>query len=1193
MSAATHDMRNMVAVLRLRAKLQPHKMAFTFLSRGEREAGHLSFSDLDLKARAIAAQLQRSSGFTSGARALLLYPAGLDYIAAFFGCLYAGVIATPAYPPGGQHRQRLQAIRDDAAPAFIMTTAELESRFSKEGVWKQGQEEVRWLATDRLADSNAAEWAPYEPAPENIAFLQYTSGSTGNPRGVEVTHGNLIANEAAIRDSFEHDERSTVVGWLPLYHDMGLIGNMLQPVFVGASAYLMSPLAFLEKPVRWLEAISTYRAHTSGGPNFAYDLCVRKITQQQTRNLDLRCWQVAFSGAEPVRAATLGRFAMAFAASGFARQAFLPCFGLAESTLLVTAPTRGSAPTVRHVDRVELANNTVAPPLERRAVALVGCGHARSGHRVDIVDPGTLALCPDDRVGEIWVTGPSVAAGYWNRPRETAEIFAARLGSAPHDIFLRTGDLGFVSNGEVFVTGRLKDLIIIAGRNYYPQDFERILDETIDEVKAGYSAAFSVTTDGTEAVVIVAELERGEACKRAANAPEAAALFAKIRENIAAVSDVLPSEIVLVCRGTIPRTSSGKIRRAECRALYLSDRLEVIARSRPDAREGADAVKSVATDSTGIDAALRQAFGMLLPEQRGQLATTFLISAAARILQAPPARLDANSRLMSCGLSSLGALELKHAIDALTGQEAPLATFLTDATIAELASVAVNSGSLSAPDGAEVKANSRLELSPSQLAIWTVQRFDPRSCAYNLHLAFEIEGALDVSVLEEASDYLVDRHPLLRTAYAEDPLGPTQQRSAAITDYFTVVEAQAWSDAMLQADMSARILEPFDLARGPLLRIALYTRSGGRAAALMCAHHICVDLWSMLIFAKELEEAYRTAREGRRPAFPIIAADYTDFVSWGRRYRDSEGCARDWAYWRKQLEGELPLLALPADRKSQSEQTSRGGAVCLRLDPALTARIKDAASTQGVTLFVLLLAVYKLFLYRCTNQRDIIVGSATNGRSQGRFAPVVGNFVNPVALRTRIEPQRACVDYLHDVRRCVAEAVAHQDFPFSMLVERLSPARVDGQWPIFQTFFVLHQPQTAIPAELTALALGETTPLFSFADCKIGGMAVETRAERFDLKLMAAESNGELALSFQYRQDVFNRDTIARLAGYFRSLLEQVTGAAPATPIGALAPLLQARTNTELVAFALGTPRDFEEGLFAHHLLSSAAARSP
>ncbi|MCI0409568.1 MAG: fatty acyl-AMP ligase, partial [Acidobacteria bacterium] len=353
---------------------------------------------------------------------------------------------------------------------------------------------LEWLATDTPVGGSTAPWAPPAAGPDSLAFLQYTSGSTGNPKGVMVSHGNLMANQRAIQEAFGHTEETIVVGWLPLYHDMGLIGNLLQPLYLGSTAILMSPLAFLEQPARWLRAISKYRAATSGGPNFAYELCARKVTSEQKRGLDLSGWALAFNGSEPVRASTLARFADAFAECGFRREAFFPCYGLAEATLFVTGRRIAIGPDVACAVRTE--HNR--PNVVRTAQALVNCGHAWTDHAVYIVDPKTQTPCPDGQEGEIWVSGPSVAQGYWSRTEESERTFRATLQaidprlqaagvesiayslkSEASDSFLRTGDLGILDRGDLFVTGRIKDLIILRGRNYYPHDLEQALDEGV------------------------------------------------------------------------------------------------------------------------------------------------------------------------------------------------------------------------------------------------------------------------------------------------------------------------------------------------------------------------------------------------------------------------------------------------------------------------------------------------------------------------------------------------------------------------------------------------------------------------------------------------------------------------------------------------------------------------------------------
>ena len=325
---------NFVELACSRANEKPDQTAYVFLQDGENESGRLTFAELDRRARVIAAQLQ-SMGMT-GERALLLYLPGLDYIEGFFGCFYAGVVAVPAYPPSRRHKSRLLAVLNDATPAIIMTTTDLAAKFQNDFLVDQTNPSPLWYATDNLEAEFAENWVKPALNSNSLAFLQYTSGSTGDPKGVMVSHGNLMANQEAIKQGFGHTERTTVVGWLPLYHDMGLIGNLLQPLYLGATAILMPPMAFLEKPIRWLRAISNYQANTSGGPNFAYDLCLRKVTDEQMQGLDLTAWTLAFNGSEPVRAATMEGFAEKFADCGFRRESFFPCYGLAEATLFVT-----------------------------------------------------------------------------------------------------------------------------------------------------------------------------------------------------------------------------------------------------------------------------------------------------------------------------------------------------------------------------------------------------------------------------------------------------------------------------------------------------------------------------------------------------------------------------------------------------------------------------------------------------------------------------------------------------------------------------------------------------------------------------------------------------------------------------------------------------------------------------------------
>jgi acyl-CoA synthetase (AMP-forming)/AMP-acid ligase II len=423
------------------------------------------------------------------------------------------------------------------------------------------------MVTGDVDDGGETSWNEPHLTAETLAFLQYTSGSTGEPRGVKLSHQNLIHNSRLIQESFGVTADSRIVSWLPPYHDMGLIGCVLQPLYTGAVAILMSPLLFLQRPLRWLNAIARYRATHSGGPNFGYELCIARIAPEQRSQLDLRSWQIAFNGAEPIRADTLQRFATGFAPSGFRPEAFSPCYGLAESTLLVSGGRSSGPPTVKTVQSAALEKGQIveAHETEGGARKLTGCGQVPPGQKVVIVNPETLQACPG-RIGEIWVAGPSVSQGYWNLPDRSSETFNAHLSDTGEGPFLRTGDLGFVEGGELFVTGRIKDLVIICGRNLYPQDIELTVAQSHPSLSSGATAAFSIAVEGEEKLVVVQE----EGRRRVSSSEE---VTRAIRGAVAEEHGVQVFAVELIKPGRIPKTSSGKVQRHACREWYLAKAL--------------------------------------------------------------------------------------------------------------------------------------------------------------------------------------------------------------------------------------------------------------------------------------------------------------------------------------------------------------------------------------------------------------------------------------------------------------------------------------------------------------------------------------------------------------------------------------------------------------------------------------------
>ncbi|VBB05121.1 amp-dependent synthetase/ligase [Lucifera butyrica] len=571
------DISSLVELLRYRALQQPEKRAYTFLTNGESERGSITYAELERRARAVGAFLQSLE--LKGERALLLYPAGLDYIIAFLGCLYAGVAAVPAYPPRlNRNLLRLQNIVNDSKAQAVLTTAAIIAKFEPLIEQTPGLSELQWLMTDSINTALAYRWQDPAATGDTLAFLQYTSGSVGLPKGVMVSHGNVLNNEKVINTAFELREDTVIVGWLPIYHDMGLMGNVLQTLYTGGSHIFMSPVDFLQKPYRWLKAISDYKGVFCGGPNFAYDLCVNKITEEQKATLDLRSWRAAFNGAEPVRYETIERFTAAFEPVGFSRTAMYPCYGMAETTLMVSGGGVNEPPAAGKFSAPSLEKNEIAACSEAEpGRILVSCGHAWLNHKLVIADPELLVRCAPDKVGEIWVSGASVAGGYWNKPETTRRTFHAYLSDSGAGPFLRTGDLGFIHDGELFVTGRLKDLIIIRGTNHYPQDIELTVEQCHEAIRPGCCAAFSLDIDGEERLGIVAEIERRfrprENQGEDGQNEVLTEIYSAIQESIFTQHELQIHQILLLKPGSIPKTSSGKIQRHACRAGLLDGTL--------------------------------------------------------------------------------------------------------------------------------------------------------------------------------------------------------------------------------------------------------------------------------------------------------------------------------------------------------------------------------------------------------------------------------------------------------------------------------------------------------------------------------------------------------------------------------------------------------------------------------------------
>jgi acyl-CoA synthetase (AMP-forming)/AMP-acid ligase II len=570
--AAGIEFESLVDLLRHRAAEQPDDAAYIFLPDRGDERISLTFADLYDRARAVAQNLATHG--QRGERAVLLFPPGLDFIVAFFGCLLAGTIAVPMMVPRrDSSRDASAAILADCSPRFVMTRRDFITNARPDLAARFRDPRLDWIFVDSLPEGAGEAQLPV-PVQRDIAFLQYTSGSTSAPKGVIVSHGNLIENSEMIRIAFANTRSSTHVSWVPLYHDMGLILNVLQSLYVGAACVLMAPVSFLQRPLNWLRAIHEYRAEVAGGPNFAFDLCVRRHRAEEMGEIDLSSWQVAFSGAEPVRANTIERFAETFAPYGFNPKSTHPAYGMAEATLMISGGQRGAGPVLQRISRDALQRHQVIAPLRAEDTQiLVGCGRQLCGERVAVVEPESGRRLPPGLIGEIWVAGPNVAQGYWRNWGATASVFGARVECGGAECWLRTGDLGFLAEGgELFITGRIKDLIIIRGMNHYPEDIEETVQDCHPALRRHGGAAFGVPDrNDEEQLVVVQEVERTYRQRIAESE-----MVHSVREAIARDHDIAAREIVLIRPGTLPKTTSGKIQRHRAREMFLSRALAVL-----------------------------------------------------------------------------------------------------------------------------------------------------------------------------------------------------------------------------------------------------------------------------------------------------------------------------------------------------------------------------------------------------------------------------------------------------------------------------------------------------------------------------------------------------------------------------------------------------------------------------------------
>ncbi|TXS49730.1 non-ribosomal peptide synthetase [Streptomyces sp. OR43] len=1118
----------------------PDRVAFSYLSDGEVPAGELTYAQLDSTARMIGVHLQGLG--LAGRRVLLLYPSGLDYVAAFFGCLYAGAVAVPAYPPTRQARslERIAGIIQDCGVDTALTTAEFAARLASRAPAVAG---LRLVATDSVARGAAADgWTPYRADERTTAFIQYTSGSTSSPRGVVLSHGNLLSNAHVTQQAFGTSAGTRVVSWLPMYHDMGLIGSVLGTVYCGGSCVLMSPSAFAQRPARWLEAISAAGGTASGGPNFAYDLCVDRISPEERAALDLGSWEIAFNGAEPLRPSTLRRFADAFADSGFRAEALTPCFGLAEATLLVSAKPRGTAAAV-----------DAAPP--DGSAPVVSSGTPAPGVRVEIVDPATHDLAEPGRVGEIWVSSPGVSEGYLGRPELTEATFAATLGGTTEPRFLRTGDLGYRSGGELHVVGRLKDLIIVRGRNHYPTDIEQTVEHSHPALRPGGGAAFSLTGSGdagAEELALVHELDRGFD-------GDCAQVVTTVRAAVAAAHQVRPHTVVLIRAGSLPRTSSGKVQRSACKAELLAGSLKTVhADDEGAAGPAADAEPASAPTVPSAPSVPSAPFappvpavpGPALPEADAGRALSLLRTQLSRLLRHDD--LPADRTLIELGLDSLGTVELQHRIERELGYRIDFeeAAALTLSELAAL--VAAPKPTIEGPaETTPAEPAGDRPLTSNQYAQWLGHQVAPDGRAQVIASAVAVRGPLDTEALERALHAAVARHPGLRTTFPMTGDGPVRRLRQDPRIDFVRHDASGLDAETLRERLTEAAYRPFDLAGGPLLRAAVFTLGADDHRLVLAIHHIVADLWSVEVLLADLDLLYPAALRGDTP--PARPGD-----SGEPKQPAADEQERLWAYWSEELAGAPALLPLPTDGPSPdvlpaghplpARTASRGASVPFALGPELSARTAATATAARTTPYTVLLAAYQILLARLSGRQDLLVATPEHGRRSADEADGIGLFAGMLVLRGRLGRTDDFGTLLRRTHRTARSAAAHAGLPLPVLIERLRPRRSPGRPTLAQAVITVHRPVGGHGPLAAACALG-----LAGARGTVGGLALESvpftpPASQFETGVTLAEIDGQWHGVLHFDAALVRSASAGDWADQFRTVLDTVTRD-PRTPL--------------------------------------------
>lgn len=1109
----------------------------------------LTYAELIDRSQTIASLLLKS--VRPGDRVLLAYDNCLDAVLLFWGCMMAGVVAVPA-PATDSSRsrvgwRRLQAMCEDAQVALAFTRSEHLAA-------AQAQvPQAPWTTLDGLGDWRGA--APQDigfgtpVSAQDLAYLQYTSGSTGRPRGVQVTHEHLIAQCEALAQAGDVDSRSSrTLTWLPWFHDYGLVHGLLAPAYIGSTSFLMSTQQFLLRPLRWLEAIARHQITHSGAPDFAYEACVNALARTPDWNFRLDHWKLATCGAEPIRPTTFRRFSETFARFGFRPEAFTPSYGLAEAVLAVSIGSPKASPRILAVDRKLMEEEQRV--LETSAAAegsreLVGSGKVLPGMEIRIVNPETRVPSPANEVGEIWVRGACVGDGYWNHPVASAEKFAGIIDEpgAGH-LFLRTGDLGFLKDDELFVTGRRSDLIIVHGRNIHPQDLEETALATSPWVRPKGAVACPIEHGGREHAILLIE------CRSQLPVSDAAKLQAELRRAIAEAHEVDLLEVVLLRGGVLPRTSSGKLQRREAGRMY---------------QDGELASNQLMVNGPSAELDTRAPADSLSRE---------LASLWADVLNLP--HVPADAHFLSLGGDSLTGTQLLSKVRIRWGVELPISALFADPSLRAMARAL--SEKLAAEHGMPGETAERhlvcsdadaTQLSYSQERMWFMQALAPSSSAYTVPLALQLRGPLEADALELALKVVVNHHEILRTSFVHTDHGPVASVEDGLDFHLARLDAPSGEDIDRETGLRDLISElsqhAFELDRWPLMQASLIRSAPDNHVLLLVLHHTVADQWSLSVLSRDLSAAYRMARLNVEPVLPGPPPRFATYATWHRRWFETERQQQETAYWTHRL-NQLRPIALVPDRVRPRQPSFRGGSVRVPLPPQVTRMLTSLATNQDATLAMALLAVFKVFLKKHTGQSDLAIGMPIANRHHPASENLIGTLVNTLIIRTSLDGDPDFTTVLQRVKASALEAYEHQDMPFELLVRSLDHKRDPSQTPLFNVMFNL-----------------VNTPVrdVDFGDVNWSRMDVDRRSAQVDLTVVV-DPQFDRSIVLEYSTDLFEAESVQRMGHQYLTLLQSAAQHL-CIPISQWSPL-DSQQQQQMLSWGAGPSPAFPEAGLAEFL---------